>query len=41
MHRAKAIAEEISRNLVYSLQKIDEQQIEKLIQEILRANKIF
>jgi len=30
MHRAKIITEEISRNLVYSLRKIDEQQIEKL-----------
>lgn len=41
MQRVKAISKEISSNLVYSLERIDEQQIEKLISEILKANKIF
>lgn len=41
MHRAKAISQEISKNMVHVLEEIDEIQIEKVIDEILKAKKIF
>ena len=41
MHRVKAISKEISNNILRSLEEIDENKIEKLIDEILKAKKIF
>jgi 6-phospho-3-hexuloisomerase len=41
MHRVKAVSREISRNMVRSLGEIDENRIEKVIDEILKAGKIF
>jgi len=41
MHRVKAISQEISKNMVHVLEEIDEIQIEKVIDEILKAKKIF
>jgi len=41
MHRVKAISQEISKNMVHVLEGIDEIQIEKVIDEILKAKKIF
>lgn len=41
MHRVKLISREISKNLISSFEKIDDSQIEKAIDEILKAGKIF
>ncbi len=41
MQRAKAIFEEITKNMIYSLREIDEVQIEKIVDSILTSKKIF
>jgi len=41
MHRAKAISKEVAENVVRSLEEVNEVQIEKVIDEILKAEKIF
>ncbi len=41
MHPVKLISREIAKNLVSSFEKIDDNQIEKAVDEILKAKKIF
>lgn len=41
MHRVKDIAKEMSENMVYALERVSEDQIEKVLDAILKTSKIF
>lgn len=41
MHKVKTISQEISTNMVRCLGEIDEKKIEKVLDEVLRAKRIF
>jgi len=41
MHRVKVVSEEFAKNLVYSLKGVDENQVDKVIDKVIKAKKVF